>query len=79
MADETDTPVVPVKSSKKAERTETAPEQAPLLSFEEFTLMAGLSAVRSSGLQLHLRATKGLAPRLLSEWQAALNHYQAQA
>lgn len=79
MADETEIPIVPVKSPKKADRTEPAPAPAPLLSFQEFVLTAQLSAVRASGLELHLRATESLAPRLLSEWQAALNHYQAQA
>lgn len=75
---EDETQVVPVKTSKKTERT-VPPAPLPRLSFEEFVLQARLTPVRAEGLQVHLRATEGVAPRPLVEWQAALNHYQAQA
>lgn len=69
----------PANKPSKKERPESETTPTPAVSFEEFASRAELSAVRASGLQLHLRATTGLAPRPLHEWQAVMNHYQALA
>lgn len=83
---DSDKPTPTPKASKKSPESvplEPVPvvprKPAPALTFEEFALVAGLAPVRVSGLETHLRATSGLAPRLLTEWQAALTNYQALA
>ena len=68
------------KGAKKMDRPEPPMEvPAPLVSFGEFVQLAGLSAKRVGGFQVHLLGTTGLASRPLAEWQAAMTHYQAQA
>lgn len=71
-------PVAASKASKKVEQPE--PENvAPVLTFDDYVVTDGLSAVRAGSLEYQLRATTGLAPRPLLEWRAATNHYQAQS
>lgn len=83
MADSSETTSAPITSPRKRVTAENSVESAvpvvPVLSYDEFVVRTGVSAVWAEGLQLYLASQGSLSPRSLQDWQQALVMFQALA